>query len=407
MRNNTAVFWCKIGLFNLALVALYGVLMRYKIAFAFPFFEQKNLLHAHSHFAFSGWVSHLLYFGLFLIVKDQIEFVKQKKYKLLIAANLVSAFGMLIFFTRQGYGNISIVFSTLSIIIAAVYAWIFIKDIQILSSELPARAWAVSGLLLNIISAAGPLSLGFMMATKSIQQDFYLASVYYYLHFQYNGWFFFGAMALVIHSLPKIDASFQQYFRWFLTTIIPTFLLSILWVKLPIWLYMIAVFAAMAQLIVWLAMLAKIKSIFTEKCSNVYKPVMLLFYISAIAITIKFMLQAISVIPQLSQFVFGIRSIVIAYLHLVLLGGFSLFFIGYMFANKWMYLNKMAKITICLFVIGVVVNEILLGVQGFASFLLVLVPYINESLFAAAIMLFGGALGMFLSQVISKITDAD
>ncbi|ADY54168.1 hypothetical protein Pedsa_3639 [Pseudopedobacter saltans DSM 12145] len=402
MRDNTIGNWCKIALFNLTLVALYGVLMRYKIAFDFPLFEQKNLLHAHSHFAFSGWINHLLYFGLFLIIKDRTDVIKQKKYKLIIAANLVSAFGMLIFFTRQAYGNISIVFSTLSIIIALVYAWLFIRDTQTLSSQLPARAWAVAGLLLNIVSAVGPLSLGYMMATKHIQQDIYLASVYYYLHFQYNGWFFFGLMALVIHSLPKIDTAFQRYFRWFLMTIIPTFLLSVLWVKLPVWLYSIAVFAALAQLIVWLVMLAKINCIFGEKRTNVPKPVVLLFYISAIAITLKFVLQTISVVPQLSHFVFGMRSIVIAYLHLVLLGGFSLFFIGYMFANKWMYLNKIAKVTICLFVIGVIANEVFLGIQSVASFFLVLIPYINESLFATAIILFGGALGMFLSQILSE-----
>ncbi|MFD1629404.1 hypothetical protein [Pseudopedobacter beijingensis] len=402
MRDNTIGNWCKIALFNLTLVALYGVLMRYKIAFDFPFFEQKNLLHAHSHFAFSGWINHLLYIGLFLIIKNKLSAAGHKKYKLLIGANLIAAFGMLIFFTRQGYGNISIIFSTFSIIIAVVYAWLFIRDTRALSAVLPARAWAVAGLLLNIVSAAGPLSLGYMMATKHIQQDIYLASVYYYLHFQYNGWFFFGAMALVIHSLPKIDTAFQRYFRWFLMTIIPTFQLSILWVKLPVWLYSIAVFAALMQLIAWLAMLTKIKSSFWEKRTNAPKSIVLLFYISAIAITIKFVLQAISVIPQLSHFVFGMRSIVIAYLHLVLLGGFSLFFMGYMLANKWVYLNKLAIVTICLFVIGVIVNEILLGIQGFASFFLMLVPYVNELLFIAAIMLFGGALGMFLSQIREK-----
>ncbi len=402
MRNNIATLWCKIALFNLVLVALYGVLMRYKIAFDFPFFEQKNLLHAHSHFAFSGWISHLLYCGLFMAGRNWINAIKHRNYILLINANLVVAFGMLFFFTKQGYGNISIVFSTFSIIIAIVYAWIFIKDTQALSTVIQARMWAVTGLLLNIVSAVGPLSLGYMMATRNIQQDIYLASVYYYLHFQYNGWFFFGAMALIVSFLPKLDVFFKQYFRWFVITVVPTFLLSVLWVKLPLWLYVIAVFAAFAQLIVWLVMLTKIKNAFKEKCISVHKTVVLLFYISAIAITIKFVLQAISVTPQLSQFVFGMRSIVIAYLHLVLLGGFSLFFIGYMFANKWIYLSKMAKITLFLFIAGVVSNEILLGVQGFASFFLLLVPYINESLFAAALLLFLGAGGMFFSQMKEK-----
>ncbi len=38
-------FWLKFSLLNLCLVAALGVLMRYKIGFEFPFFNQK-------HFAF-------------------------------------------------------------------------------------------------------------------------------------------------------------------------------------------------------------------------------------------------------------------------------------------------------------------------------------------------------------------
>ena len=43
--------YSKIALINLSVVALIGVIMRYKIGFDFPFFDQKHLQHAHSHFA--------------------------------------------------------------------------------------------------------------------------------------------------------------------------------------------------------------------------------------------------------------------------------------------------------------------------------------------------------------------
>ena len=48
--------WLRISLFNLMLVAFLGMILRYKILFSLPFLDQKHLLHAHSHFAFSGWV---------------------------------------------------------------------------------------------------------------------------------------------------------------------------------------------------------------------------------------------------------------------------------------------------------------------------------------------------------------
>ena len=53
-------FWIRFSIFNLLLVALLGLLMRYKIGFEFPLLDQKSLQHSHSHFAFAGWVSHTL-----------------------------------------------------------------------------------------------------------------------------------------------------------------------------------------------------------------------------------------------------------------------------------------------------------------------------------------------------------
>ena len=55
------VKFIKISFLNLLIVAILGTLMRYKIEFEFPYFDQKNIQHAHSHFAFTGWISHTLY----------------------------------------------------------------------------------------------------------------------------------------------------------------------------------------------------------------------------------------------------------------------------------------------------------------------------------------------------------
>ena len=52
--------WCRISLFNLLVLSLIGVTLRYKIAYYFPYIDQKHLLHGHSHFAFAGWVSMAL-----------------------------------------------------------------------------------------------------------------------------------------------------------------------------------------------------------------------------------------------------------------------------------------------------------------------------------------------------------
>lgn len=404
MEKDRLAIWFKISLFSLVTVALYGTLMRYKIAFHFPFFEQKNLLHAHSHFAFSGWISHFLYCGLVYWVQPALPPKRSKKYYLLLATNLACAFGMLVSFTIQGYGLVSISFSTLAILVSFAFLLFFIKDLR---RHLPARKdvkpWAVTGLLLNVIASAGPFSLAWMMATKNIDHEIYLASVYYYLHFQYNGWFFFATMGIIINYLPADVPSLRKYFRLFALTIIPTFFLSILWIKMPLWLYIVTVAATMLQLIAWVSLLKHLRPVLTRMTPRPgLQWIRIFFYAAAIAITIKFVLQAISVIPSLSQLVFGIRPIVIAYLHLVLLGVYSLFVIGYLFMRGYISPSRLSIVAAFTFLAAVILHELLLGIQGFAAFSYIPIPFMSEMLFGAAALLLLSALGILIGQAVKS-----
>ncbi len=58
--------------------------MRYKIGFEFPFFNQKNLQHSHSHFAFAGWVSHTLMTLMVYYLESKIDNFNGQRYKKLI-----------------------------------------------------------------------------------------------------------------------------------------------------------------------------------------------------------------------------------------------------------------------------------------------------------------------------------
>ncbi len=398
--------WFKLGILNLLLVALYGATMRYKIAFSFPFFDQKNLLHAHSHFAFNGWVSHMIYCGLVYLIYPFLKEGNKAKYTWIIIANLLASFGMLIAFTAQGYKPLSITFSGLTIVVGIIFAIAFIRDGNRYLSNHPSLPWAKAGLLLNILSAGGPLMLGYTMASGKVNPEIYLGSVYYYLHFQYSGWFLFGSIALIVAVLPEGFPSLKKYFWPFALTAIPTFFLSILWVKLPLWIYIITVIAILIQFSTWVAMLAKFLPLFNKiKTEPSKKWITMLLYAAGLAASIKFLLQAISVVPSLSQLVFGFRPIVIGYLHLVLLGVYSLFLLGYGFKYGWLRVSKWGKFATLMFFVGVLLNETVLAVQGTASFTYTPIPYINEMLLVAAIMLFGSAFLLFFNQIIKSQTN--
>lgn len=395
--------WFQLALVSLIIVALYGTTMRYKIAFNFPYLEQKNLMHAHSHFGFIGWLSQIIYCGLALIIFPYISKIQQKKYIVLIIANLVCALCMLIAFTFTGYRVWSIIFTSLSILINIIFTVYFIMDSKFFPKDNPSKNWAITGLILNIVSSAGPICLAYIMTNKVVNFNFYLGSVYYYLHFQYNGWFFFGGMAMAVSILPKNFPSLQKYFKAFAYTAIPTFFLSILWAKLPVWLYSITVVATLIQFFAWVILVYKgFNLLKKQEIKNDIKWINILFYASAFALTIKFTLQTISVIPSLSQMVYGFRPIIIAYIHLVLLGVFSLFILGYLLHKQYLKPVASIKFATLLFLAGVILNELVLAIQGFAALTYTPIPFINEMLFIVALILLSSTILIYAFQKMSN-----
>lgn len=396
MNNSIPTKYFRYSVISLFIVAVLGTLMRYKIAFSFPYFDQKNLLHAHSYFAFSGWISHFLYCGLASII---LKYITTKRYNILITANLVCATGMLVSFAIKGYNITSIIFSTCGILVGVLFAIQLIGDWRKVKEKRPSKNWSIAAVVLNIIASAGPLFLAYMIFSHTTTHKTYLGSVYYYLHFQYSGWFFFASMAMIVERIQNKTSILNKYFLVFAITVIPTFFLSILWANLPMWLYAITVAATFVQLIAWYHLLYKyFKDVNHYLKENFPSWVRLLCYSAILAISIKFLLQAISVIPSLSQLVFGIRPIVIAYLHLVLLGVYTLFFLAYLIMNNYLKQKPIIKKATMAFLTGVILNELLLGIQGFAAFFYIPIPYVNLLLLLAAFVLLISAGTLMVSQ---------
>ena len=385
--------WLKIALFNLLLVAFLGTILRYKIVFFIPFINQRNLLHSHSHFAFAGWVSHALMTLLIAYLCEKSVKDYFGKYRWLLIANLLSAYGMLISFIFQGYAFVSILFSTLSIFVSYWFAIVYWKDLNRLKQHCTSHLFFKAALLFNALSSIGPFFLAYMMATKNMHQNEYLASVYFFLHFQYNGWFFFSCMGLFSFLLTKYGIAEQKLkmvFYPFAMACLPAYLLSALWLPMPFGVYLLVVAAATSQLIGWLLLVRLLYSnmeIFKKHFSKLSQ---WFFALCAVAFTIKLALQACSVIPSLSKLAFGFRPIVIAYLHLVLLAVISLFILAYMVGFQMILVDRRTKIGLIAFVMGIFLNELLLMIQGIGDLFYIAVPSIELFLLMAAMVLFTG-----------------
>jgi hypothetical protein len=394
--------WLKISLINLLILACLGVTLRYKILFALPFVDQKHLLHGHSHFAFAGWITQALMALLVsYLVKQQHE-SNYKKYTWLLYANLITAYGMLVAFPIEGYGLFSIIFSTASIFISYVFAFLIWRDLNRLTFKSTANSWFKAAVLFNAISSLGAFALTIMMVNKVIHQNWYLAAEYFYLHFQYNGWFFFACMGLLTAFVSRNTISeevLKKIFWLFAFAVVPAYFLSALWLDIPVWIYILVIAAAIAQIIGWIWFANLIKknwNLLKPKISNTSKYILAC---SAVALTAKLLLQLGSTIPSLSDLAFGFRPIVIGYLHLVLLGVITLFLLGSMFSETYFYTNKISVTGVFIFAGAVVLNEILLMVQGVAAINYISIPFINEMLLGTALLLFTGAMLMALTKI--------
>ena len=285
--------WVSIALFNLLIVACIGVVLRYKILYPLPIVDQKHLLHGHSHFAFVGWISQAIMTMLVIYLENKTAEPAYKRYKWLLYTNLLTAYGMLITFPIEGYGLYSIIFSTASIFVSYIFGITYWRDLNRQKKEEPAHLWFKASLLFNAVSSLGAFALAVMMVKRVVFQNAYLAAEYFYLHFQYNGWFFFSCMGLftgVIHRLGFESKLLRRIFWVFSFAFVPAYFLSALWMDLPVWVYILVVISAIAQVIGWAGLVYMLKKKWLLLRNELSPTESWVLLFSAIALLIKLLL---------------------------------------------------------------------------------------------------------------------
>lgn len=391
--------WTRIGVLNLLLVAVLGILMRLKFILPLPFFDLKHVQHAHSHFAFAGWVTHMLM--LFIVL---VTFRLQKKDNLpphqnrILFSNLLCSLGMLFSFLYQGYGSLSISLSTGSILVSYVFAIFTWHDIRQQNLDPKIARWFYLSLIFLVLSSFGTFYLAYLKATQQSNLKGHLSALYFYLHFQYNGWFFFAIMGLVQHILNKQQALLRETDKLFYILSIataPLYFLSILWTKPSTLAYLTIVIFAIGQFAIWIYWMIHLYAPVTrKKFADMGNYLKLIFSLLPFALFFKFFLQTLSVIPALSAYVYGFRPVIIGYLHLVLLVIMSIFLISYSYLHGYFKLSPRAKQSFTLFIIGVLLNELVLALQGFLALFTTGLPQAHIYLLIASTLIGIGLVGI-------------
>lgn len=392
-------FWLKFSVFNFLIVAFLGVIMRYKILYSLPFIDQKHLQEAHSHFAFYGWITNTIYVLILHYLSKVNKEIDVKKYEKLIIVNLCASFFMLGAFSYGGYFWASIAGSTTALLCSFLFFYFFVRDSKKIQD--PMKIWFLAGLFFAVISSAGVFNLGYMMMSKTATQDFYLASEYYYLHFQYNGFFIFSCIGFLLFSMKQVgsvisDGQNKLIFWLMFAGCVIGYGLSVLWMKMPVSIFVVIVLGTLGQTVGAVLLYRYVKKNWTNLVLKWSPTHRLVLMYAGFAFAVKIALQLGSNIPALNQFAFGFRNVVIAYLHLVLLMCIATFLINQILATNYFTVTNKLIMGVKSLLLGIFLNELILGLMGIFSISYISVPFANEMLLAASVLMLASIFWIFI-----------
>jgi hypothetical protein len=351
---------------NLLLTSCLGVFLRsFPYLSSFPL-NYKNVLHGHSHFAFGGWIMPVLFTLVLKCFPELRETVAYKHWRNIAVMMLFSAYGMLVAFPLQGYKAVSISFSTLSL--AAGFYWAIVswkasrRSVPTLSQK-----FLNAGLFYHVLSSAGPFATAPLIVLGKSGTPLYFDVIYFFLHFQYNGFFTFTVLALIYKMLESQKASIaggQKVFALFHFACIPAYFLSVLWHGPSIVFNLIGGVAAAGQV---LALAFFMKDVIALQWKFPFMK--FLFTLSLSAFVLKNVLQFFGAFPYIAAISYGYRNFVIAYLHLVLLGFISLFVLAATFEVFSLHLTRALRLGVILFLITFISTELILASSALAALL--------------------------------------
>lgn len=241
------------------------------------------------------------------------------------------------------------------------------------------------------------------------QSQWYYFSLYFYLHFQYNGFFLFGVFSLLFNVLEekKIEFSIAKSMSFGKTlafTCVPAYLLSILWAKPGYTFNILGGLTALVQLYA-LGMLISFVSKHASDFKRTLNKSSIHFLLIVLAVfTAKLLLQLISAFPAIAQMAYELRPVVIAYLHMVLLGIICIsLFVWYVESNRIDV--ESGKRIIILFLISFTGMEVCLILSPWWN----VVPLANnfsssECIFFFSVMLSISCLLLFILSSNKKLT---
>ncbi|REG89025.1 hypothetical protein [Winogradskyella sediminis] len=387
-----------ICLINFLIAALMGLALRFSFLESIGL-NYRFLTHAHSHVAMLGWV-YLMVFTLFVhyVVPD-----KSKSFARLFWLTEVAVVGMMISFPIQGYAAVSITFSTLHIFCSYYFVYLIWKHLKTISSV--TEKLIKSSLIFMVISTIGVWCLGPAVAISGAASSFYHIAIQFFLHFQFNGWFLIGVIAVFFHVLKvKHSKTFRQFYSLLIVSTILTFALPVQWFasyRGLLWINGVGVTLQIMALYKFLQLVKQNKNLIFF---NANKLVSHMYRFALVCFILKVLFQSVSILPQFSTVVYYHQNFVIGFIHLLMLGVISGFLFAFILKSDLVTISKTLSIGVYSFLLGFVFTEFLLLIQGVMFYSgSGMLPYYYKLLFLCSILLPVGIGFILLNMIKHKI----
>lgn len=364
MKDNLYRQHLRIAMIYFGIAAALGLMLRSFPIFSFDF-NYRYMIHGHSHIALLGWVYVALTTLLHYCFVEKNT--SNRTYGRIFWGTQGTLVGMLLTFPFQGYALFSIIFSTLFLIVSYIYVYHFWNNVDSRFKQSQSLRCVKAALVYLVISSLGPWALGAIMSTLGAQSIWYRLSIYFYLHFQYNGWMVLALVGLFLFALEQkghiiSQKNFVRLFQAINIGIALTFFLSTLWTEPSFCLYLLAGLGAMIQIYAYLFLWQLTKK-GMAKLSLLHWQNQLLRTVVAL-MCIKMLLQLLTALPYFSRMAATYLDFTIGYLHLTFLGVVS---VGLFFFMDCYGLFRIAKRSYLLYFLGFLLTESLIFYKGFTA----------------------------------------
>lgn len=353
-----------IALIDLAIAAVIGCVLRSIYIAEIPHVNFKPLLHAHSYVAMLGWVFIAL---MVFLLEDADRSDARRIHRVLLALVQLVVMGMLVSFPLRSYGPASIAFITAHLVLSYGLCVLVWRGTRRWSPGGSRRLVRIS-IWMMILSTVGSSAIGPLLANGLFGTEWYYWSIQFFLHFQFNGWFWFAALALwsrwaETHGADEpMDALTIRL--WLVSTVL-TFALAIAWSERH-W-YIIAINSAGVLMQAWAGWRTAISirrvqaKLFDKAPLWAWRCVTY----ALIGMGVKVLMQAAVSVPQMADMALTIRNYVIGFIHLNMLGAISMMLFAMALLRGWLVsTDRLVRLGLSLFTSGVLLSEAALFLQG-------------------------------------------